>query len=59
MSNPQLREQADQRFQQALEKTGARDPREFYRKRLRNLKAQNPEAFRRAVEYHTRGWCPA
>jgi hypothetical protein len=52
MSNPQLREQADQRFQQALEKTGARDPREFYRKRLRNLKAQNPEAFRRAVEYH-------
>lgn len=52
MSNPQLREQADQRFQAALEQTGARDPREFYRKRLRDLKAQDPDAFRRAVEYH-------
>jgi hypothetical protein len=52
MSSKQLRERADQRFQQALEQTGARDPREFYRKRLRELKAQDPEAFRRAVEYH-------
>jgi hypothetical protein len=52
MSNPQFRELADQRFGRALAITGARDPREFYRKRLRDLKEQNPGAFRRAVEYH-------
>jgi hypothetical protein len=52
MSNPQFRELADQRFGRALAITGARDPREFYRTRLRDLKAQDPEAFRLAVEYH-------
>ena len=52
MNSEQLREQADQRFQRALDATGARDPREFYRKRLRDLKAHDPDAFRRAVEYH-------
>lgn len=52
MSNKQLRQRADERFQQALDQTGARDPREFYRNRLRDLKAQDPDVFRRAVEYH-------
>lgn len=59
MSSKQLRDRADQRFQQTLEQTGARDPREFYRKRLRDLKAQDPEAFRRAVEYHDTRLVPA
>ena len=59
VTSEQLREQADQRFEQALTAAGARDPREFYRNRLRDLKAQDPEAFRRAVEYHDNRLVPA
>lgn len=52
MAEPTLRERADQRFEQALQATGARDPREFYRSRLRELREQDPAAFRRAREYY-------
>ncbi len=43
---------ADQLFEEALGKTGAKDPREFYRKRLREMKADNPDAYREAVAYY-------
>lgn len=51
MADPTLRERADARFEQALQATGARDPREFYRTRLRELREQDAAAFKRALEY--------
>jgi hypothetical protein len=58
MSNP-LREHADRRFEEALNASGARDPREFYRTRLRDLKKQSPDAYRRAVAYYEERLIPA
>lgn len=43
---------ADERFNAALSEVGARDPRPFYRERLRALKTADPAAFREAVEYY-------
>lgn len=48
----EMMEQADRVLEDSLERTGARDPREFYRERLRALKESNPEAYRAAVEYY-------
>lgn len=45
------KKEADRRFTEALEKTGARDPRDFYRKALRGLKQVNPEGYEKAVEH--------
>jgi len=47
--DPAIREAADRRFQEALEATGARDPRDFYRKALRELKEVKPWAYDQAV----------
>ncbi|MFG1691378.1 hypothetical protein ACGF5M_04410 [Gemmatimonadota bacterium] len=44
-------EKADQLFENALEETGARDPREYYRTRLKELKHGNPEGYDEAVTY--------
>jgi hypothetical protein len=46
-----VRERADGILERVLKETGARDPREFYRERLRELKEQNPEAYQEAVGY--------
>jgi hypothetical protein len=43
---------ADEILEQALAETGARDPREFYRERLRDLKRDSPEGYERAVGYY-------
>ncbi len=48
------REEADRRFEDALAASGARDPREYYRERLRELKAESPHAYERAVDYFDR-----
>lgn len=48
----EISEKADQVLEEALERTGARDPREFYRDRLRSLKSSDPEAYETAVEYY-------
>jgi hypothetical protein len=45
------KEEADRRFTEALEKTGARDPRDFYRKALRGLKQVNPSGYEKAVRH--------
>jgi hypothetical protein len=45
------RERADARLEQSLAETGARDPREFYRERLRELKERDPGAYGQAVRY--------
>jgi hypothetical protein len=45
------RERADARLDQSLQQTGARDPREFYRERLRELKERDAGAYGQAVRY--------
>lgn len=45
-------EEADQRLQEALDRQGARDPRPFYRERLRELKAASPDAYEKAVTHY-------
>ena len=43
---------ADERFERALHESGGRDPRDFYRERLRSLRKEEPEAYERAVRYY-------
>lgn len=52
LSDNALKQTADQRFEQALAERGARDPREFYRAALRELRERDAGAFRRALHYY-------
>lgn len=45
-------EKADRALEEALERTGARDPREFYRTRLRELKQTSSAAYDEGVAYY-------
>ncbi len=45
-------ETADARFLEALATAGARDPRDYYRDRLKDLKENNPEAYSTAVGHY-------
>ena len=47
-----LNARADARLEEALEREGARDPREFYRDRLRDLKLADTEGYAAAVAYY-------
>ena len=47
-----LRNKADARFEAALAAAGARDPRDYYRSRLRELKRSNPRGYADAVAYY-------
>jgi len=49
---------ADAALEAALAQTGARDPRDFYRERLRELKRVRPEEYQRAVSYYTETLLP-
>ena len=49
---------ADRALGAALEVSGARDPREFYRERLRELKRVSPREYERAVAYYTETLIP-
>ena len=51
MSEDQTAE-ADRRLHEVLESSGARDPREFYRDRLRELKSADAPAYSKAVAYY-------
>ena len=55
----ELHDRADRIFEEALGQTGAKDPREFYRTRLREMKADNPEAYRDAVAYYENDLVPS
>ena len=55
----ELHDRADRIFEEALGKAGAKDPREFYRTRLREMKADNPEAYRDAVAYYENDLVPS
>jgi len=47
-----LQAKADARFAAALAAGGARDPRDYYRARLRDLKQSNPLGYADAVAYY-------
>lgn len=51
MSDNALRRRADQRFEQVLAQTGARDPRDHYRDLLRDLRQRDEQNFQRALHY--------
>jgi hypothetical protein len=53
------KDEADRLFQEALEAAGARDPREFYRKALRDLRDVDAEAYRKAVAHYEEVLIPA
>ena len=55
----EIHDRADQIFEDALGKTGAKDPREFYRKRLREMKAESPDAYTEAVAYYQNELVPS
>ncbi len=55
----ELHARADRIFDEALGQTGAKDPREFYRKRLREMKTDNPDAYREAVAYYEEELVPS
>lgn len=46
------RSEAERRFLEALEESGARDPRDYYRTALRGLKDVNPSAYHKAVGHY-------
>lgn len=52
-------QRADRNLEKALAASGARDPRDFYRDRLRELKKANPEGYERAVRYYRETLIPA
>lgn len=53
------RKEADRRFEEALEATGARDPRDFYRKALRELKERDAAGYDRAVSHFQHSLVPS
>jgi len=55
----EIHERADQIFEEALGKTGAKDPRKYYRKRLREMKADDADAYREAVAYYENELVPS
>ena len=57
MSDPT--EVADARLTEALEQTGARDPREFYREQLKALRQDDEEAYGQAVAYYRETLIPS
>ena len=50
--NSDLTKKAEQLLLTALETTGARDPREFYRDQLRQLRELSPEKYEDAATYY-------
>ena len=54
-----LTAEADRRLEEALAARGARDPREFYRARLRELKQAHPTGYAEAVAYYKNTLLPA
>lgn len=55
----ELKQRADARFEEALEASGARDPRDFYREQLRDLKTRDEEAYEEGVRHFREELIPA
>jgi len=47
-----LQEKATDLFEERIKQTNAKDPRDFYRKRLSDIKTSDPDAYREAVQYY-------
>ncbi len=47
-----VEDRAEARLEAALEETGARDPRDFYRVQLRELRTEDRSGYESAVEYY-------
>lgn len=58
MSTEPLATAAEKVLEAALAESGARDPRDFYRDRLRELKRASPEQYQRAVAYYSETLIP-
>lgn len=54
-----VREEAERRFEEARKASGARDPRDFYRQALRDLRGSNPEGYDQAVGHFERVLVPS
>lgn len=54
-----MQDEADRRLEAALAEHGARDPREFYRTQLKELREANPEGYQDAVAYYRNELIPA
>lgn len=50
--DPDLKQAADARFDEARAEAGARDPRAYYRERLKELRSSNPQRYAEAVQYY-------
>ena len=50
---------ADTRFAEALAASGARDPRDYYREKLRELRRLNPEGYAEGVAYYQNTLIPS
>ena len=59
MTEEEVRKRAEARFLDALARTGARDPREYYRERMIALRERDDAAFRRAHEHYDTHLIPA
>lgn len=53
-----LTAEADRLLEEALEREGARDPREYYRERLRELKRSDSEGYDEAVAHYRKTLIP-
>ena len=58
MSSDQ-KQAAEARFAEALAATGARDPRDYYREKLRELKHNSPEGYAEGVAYYQQTLIPS
>ncbi len=58
-SAQEIQERADARLSEALAVRSARDPREFYRERLRELRDQSADAYGQAVSYYRETLLPS
>lgn len=47
-----LKEQAEERLESALEESGARDPRGYYRERLVEIRSRDRDAYDDAIRYY-------
>jgi len=54
-----LTARTDKLLDEALARTGSRDPREYYRQLLRDLRSTGPERYAEAVAYHRETLLPA
>ena len=50
---------AEARFAEALTATGARDPRDYYREKLRELKHNSPDGYAEGVAYYQKTLIPS